>query len=522
MNRRKEIFILFAGFFSIFIFSVTITSILLFSSWIYALVIGALWYFISIIIAFYILNSTRRIVNVRMCWIFVILGIPILGLSIFLLFGINPLIRLRQKTYLQHQEELTQFENFEFSHKYFQDPNQDINYRQIFRYGYNCETRPVYQNNDIQVIENQSHLFRESIKLIRSAKLFIHLQYYIISDSVWMRTIANELIKKARTGVRVRFIYDWVGSYKRDTQKIIKKLKEAGIIVAIFNPKTVTRYTSKTNFRCHRKCLIVDNHTAIYGGSNLGDEYIRLAPNIINWEDSNIVVKGQVVNTLNLLFCLDWGTYCEIGRNQKHLDDLKENRKKYFPKYEVQHIQPTIAQVIEKSPNYDSFELSGLLSTIIARAKKRIWIVTPYFIPTDSIIEALKVASLSGVDVRIIVPGLPDDKKYILTINRFHYDRMLNSNIKIFEYNGFIHSKLILIDDAFVSIGTFNFDFRSLYINYESALLVKDNAIASQYEKVFKNYLRQSSLININTFTPGQKRIIRFKMAFMNAYHPLL
>lgn len=524
MNKRKETLILIAGFLSIIAIIAIVASVIVFRSLLYLFLILAVFYLFSVCLSFYLLNS-KRISNVKLCWIFVVLSLPIFGFFLFVIFGINPLLRFKRNDYLKRQKKYIEFENFEFTKKFLNDETIDCDERHMFSYCFNVQKRPVYENNQIRIVSNQKNLFSESINLIRSAKKFIHLQYYIISDSVWLRTIANELIKKVRQGVVVRFIYDWVGSYKRGSNKILNTLRKEGVLIGEFNPVTVTRYTSKTNFRCHRKCLIVDNLVAMYGGSNIGDEYIRYHRWFNNWEDSNVFVTGEVVNTLNLIFILDWTSYCDIYNNQISKDDLYLNKEKYLSiqKPVLQNLEnKAIAQIVETSPGYNEKSIHDLIVSMFSKANKRIWIITPYFIPSDSILSALRTASISGIDVRIIMPGMPDDKNYILTINRYHYDSLIEADIKIYEYQGFIHSKEIIIDDDISVLGTFNLDFRSLFINYESAMIIKDSITNQRYHELFLNLCKQSTRIKQNTFSKKKKRIIKWKMAFINIYHPLL
>lgn len=523
MNKRKEIWILFVGIFSFLFLIGVILTLIFFASWIYALLLIITFYVLSIGLSFYLFNSKKRIINVKLCWIFVIFAIPIVGLFIFIIFGINPLLKVDQKTYMENQNEWINYESFDFTNNFLSSKNKNINYQNLFSYGYVLQKRPIYENNKIRIIE-QDNLYWESIKLIREAKKFIHLQYYIISDGVWLRSIANELIKQSRNGIKIRFIYDWVGSYKRKHEKIIKQMREAGIFVGIFNPKKITKYTSSTNFRCHRKCLIIDNEKALYGGSNIGDEYICYSSNFVHWYDNNIILEGECVKTLNLIFSLDWIFNCYVPKKQKQIDDLSTNKEFYLnTKIDLNDYEnKTIAQVFERTANYVDFNMPTMLIHAFSNAKKRIWLSTPYYLPGDNITDLLKFAALSGIDVRLVVPGFPDDKKYILTINRFHYDALLDAGVKIYEYNGFDHGKIVLIDDDLIICSTSNLDFRSLLINYESGILIQNTDVAKKYENELNKLFALSSVIYKNSFSKHEKNLIRFKMLFINVYHPLL
>ncbi|WP_027123689.1 cardiolipin synthase [Mycoplasmoides pirum] len=522
MNRRKEIWILFVGTFAFLLLVGLFFTLIYFRNWVYVSIVIIAYYLFSIVLAFYLFNSSKRIINVKLCWILVIFCIPIMGLFIFLIFGINPLLRIKRKKYIKNQEKWIKYESFDFSKSFLSESNSE--YNQFFNYAFTLQNRPIYSGNEFELI-NSNNLYKKSIELIRSAKKFIHLQYYIVADGVWFRTIANELIKQAKKGIKIRFIYDWVGSYFRGYSKIIKKMREAGILIGVFNPKTFTKYTSKTNFRCHRKCLIVDNEKVLYGGSNLGDEYICYSSNLVNWYDNNLLISGLVVNTFNLIFCLDWRTNTSISKKQKNLDDLNTNKSFYLnvqSKELLNNIsKDNIAQVFETSPSYNDFSLSTLLTNAISNAKKRIWITTPYFIPNTDITNALKFAATIGIDVRLVLPGFPDDKKYILTINRSHYDQLISSGVKIYEYNGFIHSKIILIDDLTI-FGTSNLDFRSLFINYESEAIIYNIDLSKKYENELQSLFKISKEIFDDSFSFNEKNLIKVKMWFLNIYHPLL
>lgn len=523
MNKKKEVLILIAGLLSIIATVAFVVTVAIFRAWFYMTIVIAVFFIFQILLAFYLLNS-RRIVNVKMCWIFVILSLPVFGFLLFVLFGINPLLRFKRNDYLNYQAAFIKHENFDFTKRFLKKSDLDENTRHIFSFSVNSEQRPIYENNAIEVIKNPKDLYEKSLALIEQAKDFIHLQYYIISDGVWLRSIANALIKKVREGVKIRLIYDWLGAYNRGANKIINALKKAGVFVGAFNPATVTKYTSKTNFRCHRKCLIVDNKLALYGGSNIADEYIRYAKWFNNWYDSNVIITGHIVNTLNLIFCLDWLSYCGFSKNQIGKDDLFHHPANYLQLQEpvFSPEQKAIAQIIESSPGYNEKTLHDLIVSMFAKAKSKIMIITPYFVPTESILIALRTAALSGVDVQIIMPGMPDDKSYILTMNRSHYEKLLDANIKVYEYHGFIHSKIILIDNDLTITSTFNLDFRSFFINYESALIVKNQKTHNDYQNIFEQLRIQSDQISPNYFSNKQKKIIKWKMAFMNIYHPLL
>lgn len=530
MNRKKEIWAICIGLFSLLLlFSFIVLSIIL-KSYMYLVIALILSWIVGLIVTFHILNSTR-ISDVKLCWIFVCSSLPIVGIIIFLIFGINPLKCKNRKKYLERQILFDNFEQYQETHDFLKKVNNCSNVSQIIEYAYNVSHKPLYLNNNLKFIDPQSNFYSEAIKLIRSAKNNIYMQFYIYADSIFLKTIISELVKRAKDGVKVYIIYDWVGINKRVKKGIWKRIirLSSNIQVSVFNPWTFTIFTSKTNFRSHRKCIIVDNKIAIYGGSNIADEYLSFRPHTTFWEDVNCVVEGPIVNSLSLLFILDWKYYCRQICKPKHPIDLLANLLPiYFlpAKQEKTKISNEFSnvkiQICESSPDYDEKVIRDLLLRVIGTAKKRIWVITPYFIVSEDIMNSLRAAALSGVDIQFILPGEPDDKKYILTMNRYSYPHLLGAGIKIYEYHGFCHSKLIIVDDELVLLGTFNFDFRSFYINFESTLILASSEINTYCAKYFLNSKNNSNQISLDSFNNRIWKRIRFRMSLINVYHPLM
>lgn len=463
--------------------------------------------------AFYILNS-KRYDNVKTSWIFVILLLPLIGVLLFLIFGINPLNKKDRKLYIKQQKDFLKYESFAYSKKeLFNDDDS------IFKYGLINSIRPICENNDIKIIEETPELYEKTIELIRSAKKFIHFQTYILHDGFWLRTIFAELIKKADEGVKIRLIYDWVGSFFRFNKKNIRELKRHGIDVGIFNPKGINMFKGATNFRSHRKVLIIDNKVALYGGSNIGDEYLTMNDHTNYWRDLNFIIKGEIVNSLNILFCSDWKNFTDYSLKKIQKNELMNNLSNILTP--IKDKNKIKAQLIESSPEYEERQINNLLLSCIYRANRSINIVTPYFMPTSEIINGLIVASLRGVKVKIIVPGKNDDKDFILLVNRSKYQRLLKSGIEIFEYDGFIHSKYMIIDNKYVILGSYNLDFRSLYINFESALLIGSKSFSMSLNKIFENDLYSSRKINESYCKKLNTLKSKFALSFLNIYYPL-
>lgn len=468
-----------------------------------------LLYILQSIVAFFIFNS-KRLINVKLCWIFMIYFVPLFGMAFFLMFGLIPLNIRNFKDSKINEKDFYDFEDYKFTSKYMKE-----NVIDDFVFGYNFDKSPIYQKNKFQFV-SQDELMKQSIDLIKSANQFVHIYYYIISDCTWFEELSKVLIEKSNQGVKIRFMYDWAGSYKRIKKSSIKKLQNAGIEVEVFNPKTFYLYTSNTNFRSHRKGIIVDNKRCLTGGSNIGDEYLNLKKNCNNWMDLNFIIEGEIVNSLNLRFCNDWINFSSYN--------LKKNKDvNFYKEFKIfKADDDNVSQVINSGPNISINPFLQILSSKIAGAKKSIILVTPYFLLHESIVLELLYASIKGVKIKIILPNLPDDKNYILTINRSNYQKLLEANIEVYEYKGFMHSKIILIDDDYSILGTNNLDFRSLLINFETAILVFSNKINKQLNLICSNYIKNSDFIKIENMKLIFPKKEKIKMNLINIVHPLL
>lgn len=467
--------------------------------------------------SFWILNSKKRITNVKMCWIFVINFLPLFGLFAFYIFGLIPFKIKSTEEIKKLENKFSVCENYEFTNEFFsKKENLEKFGESLFIYNYS--NTPIYKNNNVKILD-QSEVFKSSIEAIRKAKNFIHVQYYIITDSAWFFFLIDELIKKVNEGVKVRFMFDWAGSNKRFKRSNINYMKKNGIEVEIFNPEGFNRYTSITNFRSHRKLLIVDNQICITGGSNIGDEYVNLRKKYDNWRDLNFLIEGEIVNTINLRFCSDWIYYTNYKKYSNSTKFYKDFNK-FDTKKNLKNNM--ICQVIDSSPEFDVKLFQTFVNSKLNNAKKSVWIFTPYLLMPEEIINKLIYIGIKGVDVRIMVPHYPDNKKFILASNRSSYERLLNANIKIYEYKGFLHSKAIIIDDDQAIIGTNNMDFRSLMINFETGILVISKKFNEDLKSVFLNDQKSSIFITKEYLKTKMKLKTKIFVCFINTIHPLL
>ncbi len=465
--------------------------------------------------AFSILNSPRYPI-IKLCWVFVVLAFPFLGCVIFTIFGTTPFKRKKWKEYNKLQANFVRNEKF-YKKNQLNLTKEEYN---IFAFAKNNSFRPIYKNNRIKVIEYNNDLYKQSIELIKSAKSTIHIQMYILRDGFWLKSIVNELIKKSRDGVKVRLIYDWVGSLNRVPKKLLKELRKNGVSVAVFNPHGINIFKGATNYRSHRKCIIIDNRKALFGGSNIGDEYLAIDKKTNFFKDLNFVVEGEIVNSLNLLFCQDYCFMSDIKKNSKEFNEVYKNLNNILIPQKVNN--ELYCQVVDSSPDYEGKSIKNEIINLILKAKKSISIITPYFFPTDDIVDSLIIAGQIGIDVKLLVPGKNDNKTFVTLLNRSYYNKLTDAKVKIYEYNGFIHSKLIIIDDQYVFTGSFNLDYRSLWINFENAILFKDRDISKKLKTTFNENIKNSVKVNKQFIRNNTSRLGKIKISFMNVFYPLL
>ncbi|MBO8173123.1 MAG: cardiolipin synthase [Bacillaceae bacterium] len=335
---------------------------------------------------------------------------------------------------------------------------------------------PLTSNNAAEIYIDGDPHFEALKEALQKATHHIHMVYYILRDDEVGKDIQEILMQKARAGVRVRVLYDGVGSHKL-SRKYVEDLKAAGVEVAVFLPVVFPYFNSKINYRNHRKIVVVDGKIGFVGGMNIGDEYRGLGP-LGYWRDTHMKVEGEAVYQLQMIFMKDW----YVATNQ-FIQDLT-----YFP--EQEKIGDEQIQIVASGPDSDWEFILHTYFLMITNAKHYIYLTSPYLIPDESILTALKTAALSGVDVRLILPSYPDHK-IVFWGSRSYYEELLESGVKIFEYEkGFVHAKTIIVDGEIASLGTANMDMRSFEHNFEvNAIIYQGESIATLEKNFFDDLM---------------------------------
>lgn len=332
---------------------------------------------------------------------------------------------------------------------------------------------PATRRNRLGLLTDGKPSFRSMFRDIRGAKDYILIEFYIIHDDRIGRMMARELIKKAREGVRIHFIYDEIGCLDLP-DRYLERLRRAGIQVRSFNTMLGRRYRFQINFRNHRKMVIVDGRIAHTGGINLGDEYLGLDPKFGSWRDTQIRVEGPAVLCVQLCFLEDWFWAAN------EIPELN-----WTPHLAEGHDQPAL--VLPSGPA-DSLDTCALMfHQIIHAAHKRLWIATPYFVPDEPITDALRLAALRGVDVRVIIPARNDSLLIYLSSWSYLEDEHL-PGLQFYRYHGggFMHQKVALADDDIALVGTANLDNRSLRLNFELSVISTDKKFTSELAAMFE------------------------------------
>lgn len=474
---------------------------------IYALLV---FYFLLVIATVFTVLHERRDPVRALSWIAVIVLLPFAGMVLFVFFGQD---YRKQKIFNRKEiKDLIQFEQLSYKQlreiDTFSNPEVAAN-REIITLLLNNNKSLLTTNNRLEVLNDGSETFASLIDALRKAESFIHLEYYIFENDELGGKIADILKEKARSGVEVRFIYDDVGSWNLK-RSFIRSLRDAGVQVHCFMPVVFPWLTSKINYRNHRKIVVIDGKVGYTGGLNIADRYLRGTKHG-PWRDTHLKIEGTAVNMLQLTFLADW--YFATGIQLKDKD-------KYLMVSD-DSVGDTAVQIATSGPDSDWATIMQAYFAAITKATDHIYISTPYFMPGESLLTALKVAALSGIDVRIMLPSR-SDSKIVYWASRSYIAELLEAKIKVYLYNkGFNHSKIITIDNRFSSIGTANMDNRSFEDNFEVTAMIYDRDVTDRLESRFLADLNGCTRLTYRRWAT-RSRTDMFKESVARLFSPLL
>ena len=344
---------------------------------------------------------------------------------------------------------------------------------------------PVTKNNEINYYSLGDDVYPVMLEELKKAKKFIFIEYFIINNGTMWQGILDILKEKANSGLDVRVLYDDMGSVAMLPSNYPKLLGKYGIKCMQFNKLSPFAGIIMNN-RDHRKMMIIDGHTAFSGGINISDEYININSKLGVWKDNGIRIKGEAVWNFTVMFLEMWNSF------KKEDNDYNKYKYNFTEKYKENGFVVPYGE----SPLDDVITGEDIYLNIINQAKKYVYIYTPYLIIDTDMINSLILAARRGVDVRIVVPGIPD-KKIVYDLTSSYFYTLIKGGVKIYTYtNGFVHSKVFLSDDEIATVGTINLDYRSLYLHFECGIYMKDTNVIKDIKKDFEDSFKESHKVD--------------------------
>ena len=415
----------------------------------------------------------------KITWIILIMTLPVLGGFFYLKFG-NKTIpsRYREKSEAHRRSHAALYteeagDTAALMEAYPKFSVQTDYIRRISGY-------PAYTGTQVEYAPLGEDFFRMLCEELPRAQKFIFLEYFIIEKGLMWDTILKLLKERAAAGVEVCLIYDDFGCIRRLSASYPRELAAYNIKAIPFNPLRPSMDPS-LNYRDHRKICVIDGRIAFTGGANFADEYINEVERFGHWKDCGILVRGKAVWSMTVMFLSLWG----------YVDRSEEDVGRFRVDYPEKQGNTGFLQPFADSPLDNEDVGATILQSVISSAQERMWIMTPYLILDDKMTTALCVAAKTGVDVRIITPGIPD-KWYVHAVTRANYEELTRAGVRIFEYTpGFIHSKVYLADTKQAVVGTVNLDFRSLYLHFEDAVYLYDTTVNAQVQADFEETFPQ-------------------------------
>lgn len=401
-------------------------------------------------------------------WLLAIFTIPVGGMLLYLLFGRN---RRKIKLFKLKKEFLS-------SQQVLQPSSQDVNQKdeKIQRLITNTTGFQISSRNNVIVLHDGKDTFESIFNALELAQNHIHIQYYIFEDGLLSQRLLRLFKEKMQKNVSIRLLYDGIGSYSL-SRSYIKDLKKIGVEVAQFLPFRFGRFLSSLNYRNHRKIIVVDDNIGFTGGINISDKYLKGDPHLGKWHDTHVRLEGGAVRFLNQIFLSDW--YLAT------LNSVDTNHYKYQNPKTKENNANTSVQVVPSGPDDDFAIIEQVYFTLINQAKKYLYITNPYIIPNQAILQSLKTAALSGVDVRLLLSKSTDIRVVDWCVQAY-FEQYLKAGIEVYIYpDGFLHSKTLVSDNKITSIGTANLDDRSLQQNYEVNVIIYDEEISVKLRSDF-------------------------------------
>lgn len=462
---------------------------------------------LSFVVSVYILNRNDN-PSYKMTWMILIMALPVLGGMIYLLFGGQ---KVPKKLRVRDHEALAEFKEFVYQDEGLlkQLKIEDDGAWKQANYLWRNAGFPLYQNTRVTYFPIGEAKFEKLCDVLRKAEHYIFLEYFIIAPGKMWDTILEILKEKVKAGVDVRIIYDDAGCFTTLPSRYHEILAQYGIKAKAFNP-IEPKLAIQMNNRDHRKILVVDGKIAMTGGINLADEYINEIERFGHWKDNAVMLEGEAVWSLTLMFLQFWGYDEEVE------EDILQFKPAQADTCHDGYVQPFC-----DAPTDEEHVGEYTHINMINAASSYVYIMTPYLILDHEMQTALIIAAKNGVDVRILVPHIPD-KKSVFLVTQSNYRPLVEAGVRIYEYTpGFVHGKVFLCDDETAVVGTLNMDYRSYYLHYECGVWMYRSQALHDIKTDYVETLKQSQEITLEQIDSYSiwKRIA---MAFLKLFSPLI
>lgn len=484
--------------------------------------IEILW-LINIAFAIWTVFRTRRDIASTWAWLLVLSALPIVGFILYLFVGrklsnddiFN--IRVEQKEY--RDKYVRQQERLLKRHKLLLQSERLARARQLVSLSASLDSALVTFNNRVKVFIDGKKLFQQMIADFDQAEDHIYVEFYTFySDKLGKRVLAA-LERAAKRGVKVKVLYDLSGS-RGTTYKFFAHLEELGGEAQPFNSKANKRITTpRLNYHLHRKIVAIDGKLGYIGGFNIGDQYLGEDPKFGYWRDTHLRVAGQAVIALTARFGMDWNTTCRKTKKERvDLDKLLADLEIERPSDPGQDVA---MQIVSSGPDNDNFAIRRAYESIISSARQYVYIQTPYLISGEPILESLIIAARSGIDVRVMIPCMPDHP-FVYRATEYYAKYLVNNKVKVYKYNnGFIHAKTMVSGNNLASVGSANQDYRSYRLNFEANAFTYNEELTAQLKQIFENDIKDSTLLTPEYFDQ-QSNWRKFKQYFSRLLSPVL
>lgn len=443
-------------------------------------------------------------------WIFTLALFPVVGIILYILVGRKTQGALFfgkhiQDTYLKGwvKQQQADIKREDLISKI--SPNYEL---KLVNLHLNSGLAPLTLHNQAEILLNGGEKFQALFNALENAAHHIHLSYFIFKEDEIGEDVLKILTRKVKEGVEVRVILDGMGSLSI-SGRLMRRMREAGIQAEWFFPIRFPYITSKLNLRYHRKIVVVDGCIGFMGGLNIGDEYLSRDSKLGFWRDTHLKLEGEAVHSLQAIFLNDW--YFVTRREVKG--------EGYYPDTKISQNLPI--QILASGPDSKLNSILHSFFSSITLAQHCVYIETPYFIPDESLIMALKTAALSGVDVRLIVQGIPEHKLTFLAMNSY-FEELIQAGVKIFKYlKGTLHAKILIIDDYLGSVGSANMDLRSFLLDFEIWAVMYDSAITQSLKENFALDIRECEEVILEELQ-CRSALEKFKESSARLFSPLL